>query len=84
MGESRSLLLSLAALHRLCTSWVCIAEGHQVLDLCYPFPWDGSGWAPRAPTEDKEGPLLLKLGKPEVSYLLSLPQSKGLNLMFTP
>lgn len=33
---------------------------------------------------DQEGPILLKSGKLEVSYLLSLPQSKGQDLMFTP
>lgn len=55
-----------------------------MLDLCYPFLRDGSGWALGAPMKDQEGSLLLKLGKPEVSHLPSLSQSKGISLMLTP
>lgn len=68
----------------LCSSWMCIAEGKPVLDLCYPFLLDGSGWALGAPMKDQEGSLLLKLGKPKASHLPSLPQSKGISLMLTP
>lgn len=55
--------------------WVIsvVRSFNDIMGTVLSFPWDGRGWAPKAPRKDQEGSLLLNLGKPGQLSPWSLP-----------